>query len=122
MNYGCLIVCLLFVVELCLDCRSLMAILAGLNTSAVHRLNRHWNQLPKKKLKLWDVRMRVVLLMCTRSITIVCLFVCLQELNELMSSDSSFKLYRQALDEASLPAIPYVGVHLTDLFFKEDAK
>jgi len=39
-----------------------------------------------------------------------------------MSSDNSFKLYRQALDEASLPALPYVGVHLTDLFFKEDAK
>mmetsp|Transcript_7580 Transcript_7580/g.13216 ORF Transcript_7580/g.13216 Transcript_7580/m.13216 type:complete len:782 (+) Transcript_7580:21-2366(+) len=77
--------------------QSLMAILAGLNTSAVHRMNRHWDSLPKKKLKLWD------------------------DLNDLMSSDNSFKLYRQALDEASLPALPYVGVHLTDLFFKEDA-
>lgn len=74
-----------------------MATLAGLNLSPIHRMKRHWGMLSKKRLRMWD------------------------ELNELMSSDNSFKAYRTALDEASLPALPYVGVHLTDLFFKEDA-
>ena len=77
--------------------QSLMATLAGLNLSPIHRMKRHWGMLSKKRLRMWD------------------------ELNELMSSDNSFKAYRTALDEASLPALPYVGVHLTDLFFKEDA-
>jgi len=63
-------------------CRSLMAILAGLNTSAVHRMNRHWDSLPKKKLKLWDVSDVVVLCTwtscqyCVSDIVCVCVCVC----------------------------------------------
>ena len=77
--------------------QSLMATLAGLNLAPIHRLKRHWAAVSKKRQKAWE------------------------DLNELMSSDNAFKLYRAALDESRLPAIPYVGVHLTDLFFKEDA-
>jgi hypothetical protein len=77
--------------------QSLMATLAGLNLAPIHRMKRHWAAVSKKRQKVWE------------------------ELNELMSSDNAFKLYRAAVDESRLPAIPYVGVHLTDLFFKEDA-
>lgn len=77
--------------------QSLMATLAGLNLAPIHRMKNHWSRVSKKRLKVWD------------------------ELNDLMSSDNAFKAYRAALDESRLPAIPYVGVHLTDLFFKEDA-
>jgi len=44
----------------------------------------------------------------------------LQEVEELMSMDSSFKKYRSALENTEPPAIPYIGVCLQDLTFIED--
>jgi len=46
----------------------------------------------------------------------------LTELETLMSMEGSYKHYRQALESCatSLPAIPYVGVCLTDLTFIEE--
>jgi len=35
-------------------------------------------------------------------------FTSLQELNRLMSSEKSFKIYRQALKSSELPCVPYL--------------
>jgi hypothetical protein len=75
---------------------SLMAVVSGLNTSPIHRLKTHWAKVPKKSLRT------------------------LESLNALMTPDHSFSQYRAALGAASLPALPFVGVHLTDLTFLED--
>lgn len=37
-----------------------------------------------------------------------------------MSSESSFGRYRSSLRDARPPAVPYLGVHLSDLIFTDD--
>jgi len=41
-------------------------------------------------------------------------------LEELMNPAGSFNNYRKRLHDASPPAIPYIGVYLSDLTFTED--
>jgi hypothetical protein len=43
-----------------------------------------------------------------------------EALETLMSPSSSFKLYRQALKAAKLPAIPYLGAVCGDLTFLDE--
>lgn len=73
-----------------------MAIMAGLNSAACHRLNKTKKKVDKKLLAefaKWETT---------------------------LGPNQSYKLYRELLDEAALPCIPYVGAHLTDLVFIED--
>lgn len=73
---------------------SMLAIISGLNNSAVYRLQFTRAELPEK---------------ITRNAT---------ELNSLMSSENAYKLYREALHSANpqiAPVVPYLGVYLTDL-------
>jgi len=75
---------------------TLMGTIAGLNISSVHRLKKTMKLVSKQKRKE------------------------LEEVMELMSSDSSFKIYRKTLHSVVPPVIPYIGVSLTDLTFIED--
>jgi hypothetical protein len=45
----------------------------------------------------------------------------LQSLVTLMSAESSWKLYRNALHNANPPLIPYMGVYIQDLTFIDEA-
>lgn len=75
---------------------TLMSIIAGLNNSCVFRLKK-----TRKKL-----------LSSARDT--------LAAVEKVMSTQQSFKNYRNALREASPPCMPYLGVHLSDLVFIED--
>lgn len=74
----------------------LTAFISGLNSSAVSRLKFTIARLPKNSMAQ------------------------LNRLEELMSMQSSFKTYRKTLVESMPPAIPYIGVYLTDLTFIND--
>eukprot|EP00732_Lithocolla_globosa_P002072 Lithocolla_globosa_v1_NODE_1237_length_2749_cov_8.935412.p1 type:complete len:267 gc:universal NODE_1237_length_2749_cov_8.935412:1858-2658(+) len=74
----------------------LMGILSGLNSAAVQRLRLTRSELP------------------TRINKTKC------ELDDLMSSTSSFKIYRSELEKCSPPIVPFMGVTLTDLTFIEE--
>jgi hypothetical protein len=41
-------------------------------------------------------------------------------IEKVMNTQQSFKNYRTGLREANLPALPYLGVHLSDLVFIEE--
>jgi len=75
---------------------SLMAVLAGLNAAAVFRLK-------------W-----------TKDETGKALQQSLRGLERLMNNTGASKEYRNTLTNVNPPAIPYLGVHLTDLTFVED--
>jgi len=75
---------------------TLMGMLAGLNLSPIHRLKKTDKKVPKDKRK--DM----------------------EDLLALMSPDASYKSYRASLQVSSLPALPYLGVSLTDLTFIEE--
>jgi len=73
-----------------------IAILSGIGNSAVHRLK--WT---KEEM---DRRSQNVLI----------------ELQKSMSSEQSYKNYRETLQSIVPPCIPYLGVYLTDLTFIEE--
>jgi len=75
---------------------SIMAIIAGLNNTAVYRLKYSREELLTKYVNSFA------------------------ELEKLMSSHGSFKNLRDTLHKANPPCIPYLGVYLTDLTFIED--
>jgi len=75
---------------------SLMAIIAGLNFSSVFRLRYTREEMPAQTQKT------------------------IQELEKIMSSESSFKFYRSKLAASDPPCIPYLGVYLTDLTFMDE--
>ncbi|GAM23008.1 hypothetical protein SAMD00019534_061830 [Acytostelium subglobosum LB1] len=74
----------------------LTAFLAGIHNSSVLRLRLSWSKVPKK------LRQQ------------------LEELEEVMSMEASFKTYRTLIKELIPPCIPYLGVYLKDLTFIED--
>jgi len=43
-----------------------------------------------------------------------------QQLDASMSPSSSYAEYRRIVSQSSLPCLPYLGIHLTDLTFAED--
>ncbi|KAJ3042206.1 hypothetical protein HDV00_007916 [Rhizophlyctis rosea] len=75
---------------------TIMSILAGLNSSPVHRLNRTWELVsPKTKASL-------------------------DQLRNMMASTKNFAQYRDLLRTLQPPCIPFLGCYLTDLTFIED--
>jgi len=75
---------------------SLLAVLSGLNHSAVYRLKFTMEEIPSS---LGDH---------------------VQKCNELFSSDKGYKNYRAHIHKINPPLIPYLGVYLTDLTFMEE--
>lgn len=84
------------------ECRALnsfdvlMAIIAGLQSAPIWRLQKTWELLPEKTWDLWD------------------------RIREMMSSDANHKAYRDCLRNARPPCVPYLGIQLTDLVFVDD--
>jgi len=74
----------------------LMAVLAALSSGPVGRLKQTWQEVDKKQVSA------------------------LHQLQELMHFKSSYKNYRSALRSTKPPAIPYIGMYLTDLTFIEE--
>jgi hypothetical protein len=74
----------------------LMAFIGGMNNSCILRLKWTKALLPKKSAET------------------------LEKLEKIMSSDGSYKNYREMLSSVSPPCLPYIGVHLSDLIFIED--
>eukprot|EP00050_Salpingoeca_kvevrii_P021916 m.117881 g.117881 ORF g.117881 m.117881 type:complete len:1579 (+) comp9523_c0_seq4:72-4808(+) len=72
---------------------SLMALLSGVNCAAVHRLTH--------TLEMLGARQRASL----------------EKINTLMSHERSFATYRAVVSSCQLPAIPYLGLFLTDITF-----
>merc|ERR1712137_1127881 len=75
---------------------SLMAILAGINTSAVYRLKFTREGLNAKAKNTLD------------------------ELAELMDACGAYATYRAALHDINPPCVPFLGTYLTDITFIED--
>jgi hypothetical protein len=73
-----------------------MAVLAGLANSAVHRLKYSWEDV-SDDYKAEHSRVKAKL-----------------------SSELSYKVYREVLHSSPPPLIPYLGVYLTDITFIED--
>ncbi|TIA90938.1 hypothetical protein E3P99_01299 [Wallemia hederae] len=71
----------------------LVAIVCGLTTSTISRLKRTWELVPVKHRNL------------------------LNNLNTLTACDRNYAVYRSKLRSAQLPALPYVGLFLSDLTF-----
>lgn len=74
---------------------ALMAIVAGLNGSAVHRLKKSWDLVPQKKRDAFE------------------------ELKQIMSQQNNYSTLRNLLHSVDPPCIPYLGMYLTDLTFIE---
>ncbi|KAJ6243191.1 guanine nucleotide exchange factor [Anaeramoeba flamelloides] len=75
---------------------SVQEIIAGLSSSGVFRLKQTWNALPNKLQNIWV------------------------DLNELMRGATNYKIIRQILSTIDPPALPYIGMFLTDLVFIDD--
>jgi len=74
---------------------STMALVSGLKNSAVVRLKHTWDSLPSS---CWD---------CWEELTAICML------------DDNFARLREVVRSNSPPCIPYVGMYLSDLTFKE---
>ncbi|KAI8929331.1 ras guanine nucleotide exchange factor domain-containing protein [Entophlyctis helioformis] len=77
---------------------SLMAVIAGINNSAVARLKQTRQHVLDRQG-----------------------FAEFADLERLMSSEKSFAHYRTALKQSSLPCVPYLGVFLRDLLYIDEA-
>eukprot|EP00026_Physarum_polycephalum_P002714 Phypoly_transcript_02722.p1 GENE.Phypoly_transcript_02722~~Phypoly_transcript_02722.p1 ORF type:complete len:821 (+),score=152.14 Phypoly_transcript_02722:35-2497(+) len=75
---------------------SAMAVLAGFNNAAVHRLKHTREEMPRNIQQTYDV------------------------LQHTLDSNQAYKGYRTLLSNANPPCIPYLGVYLTDLTFIDD--
>lgn len=73
-----------------------MAILSGFQNAATHRLHHSFGAVAKKTQESID------------------------NLNQLMSSQNSYKAYRDTLNQVKPPAIPFLGVYLSDLTFVDE--
>lgn len=73
-----------------------MAILSGINQASVYRLRWTRKELPPRSVAT------------------------LAELEETLSSNNAFKVYREVLANSDPPCIPYLGVYLTDLTFIDE--
>lgn len=76
---------------------SLVSMMSALNNSAVHRLKHTFDGLSEESKRV------------------------LEELKTATKVDGNRKNYRQALAQVSGPAIPFIGVTLTDITFMDDA-
>ncbi|KAI3386284.1 hypothetical protein SNEBB_007626 [Seison nebaliae] len=74
----------------------ILQIISAFNNSAVFRLQRTWEKVPK---------------LCRQTI---------QKLQNIVSSDGMFKNMRELLQKHDPPTVPYLGTYLHDLTFLED--
>ncbi|KAJ1973333.1 hypothetical protein H4R35_004175 [Dimargaris xerosporica] len=79
---------------------TLMAVLGGLNGTALYRLNRTRAQVEAQFPEHWKR------------------WECL---NTIMSADKSYRCYRTLLQQSPLPCIPYLGCCLGDLIFIDES-
>ncbi|GAA6010375.1 hypothetical protein JCM11491_006292 [Sporobolomyces phaffii] len=87
------------VAERCLSLNNfstLIHIIAGLNSTPIHRLRRTWESVSQKAM------------------------VSLGVLNNIMRPDKNYKEYRDVLRKAAPPCVPFLGVYLTDWTFIGD--
>ncbi|KAF1981251.1 ras GEF [Aulographum hederae CBS 113979] len=75
---------------------TLTSIISALGTAPIHRLSRTWGQVNAKTMNT------------------------LEGMRRLMGSTKNFAEYRDTLQKANPPCIPFFGVYLTDLTFIED--
>ncbi|BGP16758.1 hypothetical protein JCM10213_002149 [Rhodosporidiobolus nylandii] len=87
------------IAERCLQLNNfstLIHIIAGLNSTPIHRLRRTWETVNQKAMIL------------------------LGGLNNVMRPDKNYKEYREILRKAAPPCVPFLGVYLTDWVFIGD--
>ncbi|GAA5959426.1 hypothetical protein JCM21900_006856 [Sporobolomyces salmonicolor] len=87
------------IAERCLSLNNfstLIHIIAGLNSTPIHRLRRTWETVSQKAM------------------------VSLGMLNNIMRPDKNYKEYRDVLRKAAPPCVPFLGVYLTDWTFIGD--
>ncbi|PVV01105.1 hypothetical protein BB560_004489 [Smittium megazygosporum] len=75
---------------------SLVNVLGGIQSAPIQRLKQTWELLPTKSLESYH------------------------SLKGVMNTSRNYILYREAIQKASPPSIPYIGLALTDLTFIED--
>eukprot|EP01095_Lingulamoeba_sp_RSL-Kostka_P006074 TRINITY_DN1875_c1_g2_i2.p1 TRINITY_DN1875_c1_g2~~TRINITY_DN1875_c1_g2_i2.p1 ORF type:complete len:162 (-),score=39.75 TRINITY_DN1875_c1_g2_i2:256-741(-) len=75
---------------------TLMGFVTGLNMAAMSRLKATMSEIDTKLIQKFN------------------------KLENVMDPSSSFKNYRKALQHSISPAMPYLGVYLTDLIYIED--
>ncbi|KAI9291600.1 ras GEF [Neoconidiobolus thromboides FSU 785] len=75
---------------------TLMSLIAGLNSSPIHRLKRTWE----------NVSLRAK--------------TDLDEIKRIMNTERNFAVYREQLHSINPPCVPFLGVYLTDLTFIAD--
>lgn len=75
---------------------TLTAILAALQTSAIHRLRRTWEHVQPRTMQV------------------------LEGMNQLMGASMNFAVYREMLHHVNPPCVPFLGVYLKDLTFVAD--
>jgi len=89
-------ICILSVLKIYRNYAGIMAVISALHSAPISRLKLTKKEMNSKALKTVDVFM------------------------ELMSSESSFKRYREDLKSSNEPCVPFIGVTLSDLTFLED--
>lgn len=80
------------------DFNTAVAVLSGLQSAAVCRLEKSWSSLSKKD---WQV---------------------FAQLSDLLSPNKNWENYRTLLRQAKPPCIPYLGLYLSDLGYLHEAK
>jgi len=73
-----------------------VGILAAIESASVSRLKRSWELVDKDKKEI------------------------LSEIKSQFSAIGNWKVYRESIPQATLPAIPYIGVSLSDITFIDD--
>ncbi|RDD45238.1 Ras-specific guanine nucleotide-releasing factor 2 [Trichoplax sp. H2] len=76
---------------------TVMAIVAALTNSSIHRLKKTWEKVSKQEKLI------------------------IKRLEELASADRRFKNVKEALRCCQPPCVPYLGLYLSDLTFMEEA-
>jgi len=73
-----------------------VSLLASLESSAISRLKRSWEFVEKEKKEI------------------------LTEIKSQFSTGGNWKIYRELLQQTTVPVIPYIGIALTDITFIDD--
>lgn len=68
-------------------------VISGVTSTAIYRLKKTWALVDKNTMSIFE------------------------ELNTLLSRDNNFANFRKALHKIQPPALPYLGVYLTDMTF-----
>ena len=68
-------------------------VISGITSTAIYRLKKTWAIVDKNSMSIFE------------------------ELNTLLSRDNNFANFRKALHKIQPPALPYLGVYLTDMTF-----